>query len=271
LVVLSRDPLANLTCRTNTVATNGVDYYRYTVSSNAYSVTFQLTSTNGNVDLYVGTNGAAPAPWPTNYFYSSTNPGITPDGVTVDTNSAPVPITPGDWFIAVVNNDTNAVTYSICVNELIPIIIPLTNGIAFTNTVLPATSGIDYYVFNVSSNAIQANFEVLNPDGNVDLFLRQGLPLPGPASFNYAGLNPGLNNEFIAVVTNGPPVPLTPGPWYLAVVNIETNNVNYAVRATEILSSSITVLTNGNGITNLIGPANSPVSASIKAYITFAT
>jgi len=268
------------TCHTSTLAQAAdVDYYRVPVPSKVYRMDFITTTTGGDVGLYVqGGPSAALSIWPTNYVYSNAVPFVASRVVTVDTNSLPNPLLPGDWFVAVRNQffcpgPPCPVTYTFCViayTNALPTIITLTNGVSFTNTVL-AGRGVDYYVYDVSPDGIQATFEVLNPAGNVDLYIVQGLPLPDQTSFDASSANPGTSNESITLITNGVPVALSPGPWYLAVIDQETNNVNYAVRVTEILASSIVTLTNGTsfsntvGIASALGSGNGPAGANAPA------
>ena len=53
-------------------------------------------------------------------------------------------------------------------------LIGLTNGIAFGPAGPLAGGSIDYFHYRVSPNAVQVNFEILQPDGNVDLYLERG-------------------------------------------------------------------------------------------------
>ena len=128
-------------------------------------------------------------------------------------------LTPGDWHLAVVNRDPTDVTYSVCATEYVigtnqpGGIIRLTNAVPYANLVLPsnnvASSGRDYYVFTVSSNAVQADFETFGASGNVDLYLRHGVPLPTESVFGAASVNGGATNEIISLNTNSATPPFT--------------------------------------------------------------
>jgi len=60
--------------------------------------------------------------------------------------------------------------------------------------------------------------EVLNPSGNVDLYISTSRFQPPSEQFNLArSENPGAAPEFIAVYTNGTP-PLVPGLHYYTVI-----------------------------------------------------
>jgi hypothetical protein len=128
--------------------------------------------------------------------------------------------------------------YILLVTEILASqILPLTNALPFTNTVASVTSAttlpVDYYVFTVSSNAVRAQFEILNASGNVNLYARRGLPVPSSFDFDYRSDNAGTSDELITVLTNSAPVPLLPGDWYLAVFNTTGNAVTYTILATE--------------------------------------
>ena len=232
--------LTNTLSITNTIATNTIAFYQYEVSSNAYRVDFEVINLSGNVDLYV--QQFLPG-GPAMFNYASTNAGTANEIVTVLTDSVPVPLTEGTWFMSVVNVDTTNVSYVVKVTEYTntpPVL--LINGVAFTNTI-PGTvvgglTSITYYVFVINSNSIRADFVIRNASGNVDLFIRNSLPLPSPTSFDYAGTNPGTNDEKVIVRTTSVPVPLTPGPWYAAVLNLETNAVTYTIKVSQYTTTN---------------------------------
>ncbi|MBM3821567.1 MAG: hypothetical protein FJ404_01555 [Verrucomicrobia bacterium] len=173
----------------------------------------------------------------------------------LNTNDVPL-LTPGQrYYLGVANlnpRETNTFDIGVLLGRGPSSVIGpmlLTNGVARSGS-LAATNALDYYEFRVSPNAYNATFELIPVDGNVDLVLRKALPvsnpLPTPFLYDYASGEPGTSREEIIVVTNSVPVPLTPGPWYLGVYNVDSNRVNYTVRVTEALSPyTITPLTNG--------------------------
>jgi subtilisin-like proprotein convertase family protein len=134
-------------------------------------------------------------------------------------------------------------------------IIRLENDIAYTNVVAPSRTLFDYYVFNVSPAAVEADFQVTPRNGDVGMVLRYGLPLPDLNSYDYRRDQPGITNELIVVTNTSTPMPLTPGDWYIGVYNNSTNVVVYDVRASEILDTNlnIIVLTNAIPLTFTIG------------------
>ena len=85
--------------------------------------------------------------------------------------------------------------------------------------VLNTNDTVRYFAFDVSSNAVEATFQLLQLSGNADLVVRKGPPLPTLFSSDYGSFNTGNEDENIYVLTNSQPVPLSPGRWYLGVFN----------------------------------------------------
>jgi len=192
-------------------------------------------------------------PDPRHYDYRSVYPGTNDESIMVLTNSAPVPLTPGAWLIAVVNMEGDPVDYTLVATESTGPggnLITLTNAVAYTNSI-STTNGLDYYQFLVSTTGTNVLFQTLGADGNVDLYLSKGLPLPGPGAYQYGSFNSGNTNELIVVDTNSQPVALTPGRWFLGVLNADVNSVRYAVRATEYGSLYLHVQFDPSGVSHL--------------------
>ena len=230
-----------------TVLTNGVPvagtmpfsnlprYFSYNVSTNATAVSFELLNLSGNVNL-VARKGV-PLPTLGSFDYGSFNPGTTEEAINVFSNSAPVALSPGIWYLAVYNADITNVDYTILATEYtnaFPTIITLFNAIPRANTNSGAANLTnDYYRFVVSSNAVRAQFEINNPTANMTLVTRKGLPLPDLASFDLISANPGTSDETILFFTNSTPVALTPGEWFLTAVNVSGGPASYSIKATE--------------------------------------
>jgi len=249
----------------------GLHYYQFEVSSNAIRADFELTPLSGNnVDMYIKRGRLTPPepadprplPNPNVFDYRSDLPsGTNIDTVSIGRTSFPEPLVPGIWFVAVRNGDVVPAQYSIKVTETYTTIINLTNGVAFTNTIAPLIDplvgfqgeDLQFYAFQVSSNSVQASFETFGADGNVDLYVRRGLPIPTPYDFHFASEFAGSLSEYIAVTNTTAPIWLAPGWWFLAVANQDSTNVTYSVRATEI-AGLITPLVNDVAVTNTVGP-----------------
>ncbi|HEY1787074.1 MAG TPA: S8 family serine peptidase, partial [Verrucomicrobiae bacterium] len=175
------------------------------------------------------------------------------------TNSNPTNIVPGGtYYIGLQNTGNHAAS---AVFEVDFNITALTNGVPYNDTLATNTS-IRYFSFNVAStNAYEATFQLLHMNGNADLVVSKGLPLPNLTSSDYGSFNSGTANENIYVLTNSDPVPLSPGTWYLGVFNRDTHAVNYTVEAQELdLSPTSTTnmtliqLTNGVPFDYTAGP-----------------
>ncbi len=238
------DVLSKEILRTNLFIQPGWHYYEYNVSTNATMAMFELTPANGDLALYVRKDSGSPEPWPgTNQFdYFSDLAGKIPEQIILFTNSTPQPLAPGKWFLGVYNPRTNQVAYTIGAWEYtdsVPMILALNSGETVTN-LITGTNGMDYYQFVVSAAAEKVVFGTSSADGNVDLYLQRGLPLPGPGRYHYTSAQTNTNDEQIVVTRASTPVALTAGTWFLSVSNADTQAVSYAVTATEYQTLPVT-------------------------------
>lgn len=237
-------PYANLIGPTDPVVgikSTNLQYYAFFVSPSSVGARFETFGANGNVNLYV--RRGLPIPTPSDFHFSSRAPGTTDELITVVNTDAPIWLSPGWWFLTVENADPANVAYSIRATEVAANIIPLQDGVPFTNTVAMGAAP-DYYSFQVSPGALSAKFEVYGMSGDVHLLLRRDLPVPNFNDLTYSSQNSGLADEVIELTPFSFPVNLTPGPWYLAVVNNSGNNASYTVEASE-QTARIVTLTNG--------------------------
>ncbi len=245
----------------------GLHYYQFVVSSNAIRTDFELTPIGGNVDMYVryGRIDDYPLPSPNLYDYASADPDPTAvDAVAVERLSLPIPLVPGVWYVAIRNAENRPVDYTIRATETYTTIINLTNAVAYTNSIAPSDPSVgllsgelQYYAFQVASNSVVAHFETLGADGDVNLYVRKGLPIPTPFDYHLAGVNFGLGDEFISVTNTATPLWLSPGWWFLTVENADVTNVTYAIRATEF-PATIIPLTNNVPFTNTVALGVTP-------------
>jgi subtilisin family serine protease/subtilisin-like proprotein convertase family protein len=256
-------PLTNAVPFANTNGLAGVAYYSFQVSPTAITADFEVLNPSGNVDLYL----VEGVPLPTNTFYTSTQPGTANELITVTLESLPVPLRPGPWYLAVVNQEPNPVAYTVRATESLVTVV--TNGIIITNIIPPSagtgggpapapafagttTPSAQYYAFEVSADAVQASIGIVEADGNVDLYVKKAPAIPGPGNYDYASANPGTNDDWVVITVTSTPVGLTPGTWYAAVVNRETNAVTYAIRFDQVRFSEIVRLTSGAPHTNRV-------------------
>jgi subtilisin-like proprotein convertase family protein len=232
---------------TNTIGTNGPQYYSFLVPTNAAMVTFQvLNPVGGEVDLYA--NQGMPLPSPTAFDYDSQNAGNSDQFIVVTTNSAPVPLpvfstndvvpTSNTWYLATYNpaGKTN-INYEIIATVVTNgrmTLIELTNGIPYTNTATPGYPTNMLYYYNEISNSAGIRFTVTNTTnvGNVELLAGWDV-FPTPEDFYSGSFNPGTNAQLVQIGTNSALTNLN-GTWYLAVPNTSNTNVSYIIEALNV-------------------------------------
>ncbi|HEX3624086.1 MAG TPA: LamG-like jellyroll fold domain-containing protein [Verrucomicrobiae bacterium] len=247
----------NITALTNdvpfndTLATN--DSYRYfsfdVTSTNAYEATFQLLHMNGNADLVLR-KGSLPTL--TSSDYGSFNNGRANENIYVLTNSMPVPLSTGTWYMGVFNRDAHAVDYTVLAQELdlsptgTPTtngltLIQLINGVPFNYTAGPGAALTNFFYFPVTNSVSITNgvpvtnyvnsihFELYNLSGNGDLTVQTNIPPFAPPFFQ-SSAEPGVTPEFIQIITNSALTNLAE-TWYLGVPNQTTNEIRFTIIA----------------------------------------
>jgi len=130
----------------------------------------------------------------------------------------PAPLIPGGRLYFAVSNQnpdqTNSYRFQVTLDNdtctQVRPVIRLQNDLPYTNIVAPSRSIIDYYVFNVSPTATEAQFE-LRSGADLGMILRYGQPLPTLTKFDYRSDNPGVTNELIVLTNTSTPVPLQSG------------------------------------------------------------
>jgi hypothetical protein len=223
---------------------SSVRYFSYDVSTNAYEATFQLLKLSGNADLVV--RKGIPLPNLSSTDYGSFNNSTADENIYVLTNSAPVPLSPGRWYIGVFNRDGTPIQYSVLAKELDnyqnpfqqpgnPVVIDLTNEVPFSWTAGPGAALTNFFHFHATNSVVNGTtvnlqglrFEVYNMSGNGDLTVQtNALPLAPP--FFQTSQNPKNNPELIHIFTNSVVTNLA-GEWYLGVPNREITNISYTI------------------------------------------
>jgi hypothetical protein len=156
----------------------------------------------------------------------------------VTTNTAPFALTNGPWFMAVVNRDRTNASYCIIAKEVLASeIFPLTDALPYVRTNFGGGIGpavpVDYFRFPVTATSRRAQFELLQPSADVTLVLKKGLPLPDLLNATQISAQSGGSDELIYLFDYTTPVALTPGDWFLGVVNATGNEASYTTLATE--------------------------------------
>jgi subtilisin family serine protease/subtilisin-like proprotein convertase family protein len=235
---------------TNAPGRTLTNLFKFSITNDAPAVLYELYNTSGRGDLVVDYQSF---PSDTVFFRKASAAPSAPARIVIRANENSGSLI-GDWFLAVVNRETTDLAFTIKASLLSTniTITPVDTGTSVTNTI-PANE-IDYYEFQVSSNALYADFELFPFTGDVDLVVSKDLPLPTDSFYAYRSDNGGTTNEFVRVTANSSPTPLSPGTWYLGILNRESNPVTYSVRATEVFPT-ITTLTNGV-VTSATIPSN---------------
>jgi subtilisin family serine protease/subtilisin-like proprotein convertase family protein len=228
--------LTNGICYANTIpVTNAIDYYQFTVSTNATSVSFELTQLSGNVDLVLRKATPVldplPRPNPGEFDYISQNTGTNAELILVNASSTPVPLGPGVWYLGVFNNDSNAVTYSVCVNESTNSlfnIIRLTNAVPLDFIISSNAQFTNFFVFTVGQPVPWVQFELYNLTGDADLLVDVNY-LPSTNFFlTGAAGSPGV--PVVILLDTNMQSDLT-GDWYLAVNNRSGTDLGFTIKA----------------------------------------
>jgi subtilisin-like proprotein convertase family protein len=259
--------LTNGVSMTTNVSTNGIVYFAVDVPSYATYATNILTASNGGpLTLFFDQTALPTGDLPADVTLTNGVTAVSSSTNVLATLGAPPPLLPGQrYFLGVQNNGANNATFTIEVNfnGMSNIIIALSNAVAVSTNIIGANSP-RYYSFVVPTNATMVTFQITNViGGEVDLYARDGMPLPGPSDFDYASANAGANDQFIVVTTNSVPValpvvstnnvvPLPPSTWYLAAYNSPTNSVSvtngYTIIATWVTTNELQIIPLTNGV-----------------------
>lgn len=242
--------------------TNSVDYYHFSVSEEAVAASFMVYDATTNMTMVIGRG--LPLPTEENHDYRSATGNLGYAQVMIYTNSMPVALTAGDWFIGVYNGAYSSTekfdpaSYKIVVTEYtseIPAPEELSSGRPVSKTLEPGET--HYYLYYVSTNAISLWTELDEIEGgNLNLYSKFGLPLPSATSrfYEFLDIDPETGLDWWLTMTTEP-YPLRFGGWYYAVENTNSVAVTYRIRATEFSAdpSSIIWLKNGISETNTVG------------------
>jgi subtilisin-like proprotein convertase family protein len=103
------------------VAGLGMDYYKVRISDEATEATFELTDLSGDADLYIrrATDSITPLPTILDFDWAGIQSGLQDETLQLTLQSQP-PLDPGLWYIGVLNNEIQPITYTLTVNEVLP-------------------------------------------------------------------------------------------------------------------------------------------------------
>ena len=236
---------------TTTVPAGQFVYYSVTVPEWAHFATNILVSSSLPVNLFFNqTNpptgfGQNDYSLLNNVTFGNGFPDLATNAPPAGTE--PLPLIPSStYYLGVQNNGIHSATVTL---EVDYDIVALTNGVPFTSVLnMNEYKTVRYFAFDVSSNAYEATFQLLNLSGNADLVIRKDVPLPPLAGADYGSFNVGSLDETIYVVTNSSPVPLSAGRWYLGVFKRDSGLITNSVLVKEL---DLT-----NGIPNIIPLTN---------------
>jgi subtilisin-like proprotein convertase family protein len=179
----------------------GSDYYKFTVTPNSLgnnpiAVLFDLLNPSGKATLVA--NYGLPLPSLSSYDYISPNPGTANNQyIVVSSNSTPVGLTNGDWYLAVVNVSGGPITYSAKATELYSAVPPV--FLYPTNTTV--TNVVETFPLTVNCVATDGN----TPPLPLSFALVSGANNPTNMTINpYTGVINWTPLETQGPTTNGP-------------------------------------------------------------------
>jgi len=185
---------------------------------------------SGNADLVLHKN--VPLPTLAGADYGSFNVNKLDENLYILTNSEPLKLSAGRWYLGVFKRDSGLITNSVLVKELdltngVPAIIDLANGVPFNFTAGPGAALTNFFRFHATNGIVSGTnvylqglrFELFNLTGSADLTVQtNALPLAPP--FYQTSQNGGRNPEQILIYTNSMLTNLV-ADWYLGVPNRE--------------------------------------------------
>ena len=212
------------------------DHYRFEVLPQATEVVFDLEPLVGDagedIELYLA-RGFLPGEEAHDALAAGSGPLVLRLGV----GDGDIPLDPGVWYLAVVNPQEGALTYRIRARQTLDLSDwTLQDGIWRSGTAGAQGQRPDIYLFEVPPWAPSVTFELQPlPDAggpsDLDLVVRwERYPEPDLDRFDAASRNPGPALESILLDGVSTP-PLTPGRWYLRVVNRHDQEIAYRIRA----------------------------------------
>lgn len=206
-------------------------YFRFTALGLRPAVQFDLTELTGRAELLAKLGGK---PSLRDYEYLDQGAPDLPAKLVIRTN-ATVGSLNGDWYLAVYNREWTPISFGITASypPATPVVRALRNNVPLRSTLaagqLGAEPTLEYFSFTVPAAATNVTFLLQPLNGNVDLLVRKDL-LPDLFGFDYFSANPDVLPETVVVDPGSAPVPLTPGEWFLGVLNNSLFSTTYDVK-----------------------------------------
>jgi hypothetical protein len=144
------------------------DFYHFVVPPNAARAQFEIDNPSGDMDLVV--RKGLPLPDLSSFDYLSANPGVNDELIVVLTNSTPIPLSAGNWYLTAINQSAGPVTYSVIASWWTTTGQPITitggfmsgtNSFCITWTSLP---GVHYFIQGVPSLTTNMVWATVVPD-----------------------------------------------------------------------------------------------------------
>jgi subtilisin family serine protease len=215
--VAPSDPISANLHRSNmwtdtVIAVTNMHYWRFAVPvTNAHLARFELTPSDGDVNLVL--RRVLPVadhfPRPNFFDYQSTALDTDPERIIVVSNSIPIKLDPGHYYLGVYNLATNPVHYGIHGRYFtnLPAWFPsdgMTNcapEIDFVSDTSFAPTG-PFHRFAITDPNAAVLFELSGlTTGDADLIVKRG-DLPSPDHYDFSFLLSGTNTERICLKTN---------------------------------------------------------------------
>lgn len=241
---------------------NSVDYYHFSIDDESVAASFLVYDATTNVTMVVCQG--LPLPTDSVYDYRAATGTYGYAQIMIYTNSTPIALSAGDWFIGVYNGGYSStesfdpVGYKILATQYtnnVPSAIELASGVPVSGTLLPGET--QYYQYTVTSDAISLWTQVDQVQGvGLNVYNKFGLPLPDAVNRFYEFAVDEENNlDWWLNTSETNTYPLVAGGWYYALENTSTESVDYRIRVTEfsVDPSSIIWLQNGIAETNAVG------------------
>ncbi len=244
-------PLTHAVLVTNSIPANSWQYYCVDVPRSASFATnfVKVDPAVGGVDLWFNQNGlpdagafAGDAQFLFGALEGTATVGPQGFGVSIVQDGTPFPSLPiptnrpgQRYYLGVFNPNASALNVQTAVEfDLIDGITRLTNGVRVAKTIQPGLE-LDYFQIDISTNALEVAFEIIGPNGDVDILVQQGPALPGTNRYDYADapLDGSVRNKQVVLNTLLEPA-LAGTRWFVGAWNQETNAVAYEMRVTEI-------------------------------------